>query len=173
VTRVFDAIQLVREMVKQDVTPQAIIGPGSPGAFEKEFTDALGIYGDYYMVSTPWYDPSSTMTKSVLAEFNKANPNHRFELNVGFAYEAAMITADAYKRANSTQSAALHEALRATDISSHLMAGGPIKFNEKGHNPNIGSVLLQNLNRRPQVVMPSQIAEAKPVFPMPKWRGRT
>ena len=172
VTRVLNAIQIVREMVKQDWNPMGIIGPGSPGPFELEFTKALGKYGDYYLMSTPWYDPSSPETKKALPEFRKAHPNFRFELNVGFGYDAALIVADAFRRAKSNSSAALTEALRATNIRDHVIYGGPIQFNEKGHSVNIGSLMLQNRNGEPEVVLPANIAESKPVFPMPKWKDR-
>lgn len=172
VTRVLNAIQIVREMVKQDFNPMGIIGPGSPGPFELEFTKALGKYGDYYLMSTPWYDPASPETKKALPEFTKMHPGLRFELNVGFGYDAALIVADAFRRARSNSSAALAEALRATNIKDHVIYGGPIQFNEKGHSINIGSLMLQNRNGEPNVVLPANIAESKPVFPVPKWRDR-
>ncbi|MFN9953110.1 MAG: ABC transporter substrate-binding protein, partial [bacterium] len=42
VTRVNDAILIVREMVRQDFVPKAIIGPGRPGPYEKAVPDAVG-----------------------------------------------------------------------------------------------------------------------------------
>ena len=44
ITRVSDAILMIREMVKQNWSPMGIISPGSPGPYEKAFTDALGKY---------------------------------------------------------------------------------------------------------------------------------
>ena len=46
ITRVSDAILMIREMVKQNWSPMGIISPGSPGPYEKAFTDALGKYAD-------------------------------------------------------------------------------------------------------------------------------
>ena len=46
ITRVNDAILIVREMVKQDYNPMAIYGPSSPGPYEKAFTDAVGKYAN-------------------------------------------------------------------------------------------------------------------------------
>jgi len=63
VTRVNDAILIVREMVRQNYNPMGIIGPGSPGPYEKAFTDATGKYGDEYMVCVPWYDPTRAETQ--------------------------------------------------------------------------------------------------------------
>ena len=44
VTRLNDAIILVREMVKQRWEPMGIISPGSPGMYEQQFLDTMGKY---------------------------------------------------------------------------------------------------------------------------------
>ncbi len=154
VTRVNDAILIVREMVRQDFVPKAIIGPGSPGPYEKAFTDALGRFGDEYMVSVPWHNPRNPRTAQVLQRFAREYPGERFELNVGFSFEAMEIVADAVRRAGSGDPVAIHAALRTTDIADHIMYGGPIRFDEKGQNNNIGGVMLQNQNQEPKVVGP-------------------
>ena len=172
ITRVNDAILIVREMVKQDYNPMAIYGPSSPGPYEKAFTDALGKYSNDYMTSVPWYDPSREITKKVLAQWTKATPNNRFELNSGFGWEGIQVVADAFKRAGSTKPSDLYAALKATNIVEHPMAGGPITFDNKGQNVNIGIPLLQNQNGQPVVIAPSALAEAKPKLPMTPWGKR-
>lgn len=52
------------------------------------------------------------------------------------------------------------------------MAGGVLQFNEKGQNVNIKSVTLQNLDQRPKVVLPLDIAEDNLLLPMPSWNKR-
>lgn len=173
ITRVNDAILIVREMVKQDFNPMGIIGPGSPGPYEKAFTDALGRYSNDYIVCVPWYDPTQPMTKSVLARFNKEYPNERLELNSGFGWEGMLVVADAYKRAKSAKPADLHAALKTTQIKDHIMFGGPIQFDEKGQNPNIGGAMLQVQKQEPVVVGPKEIAQAQPRLPMTPWGKRS
>jgi len=172
VTRVNDAILIVREMVKQDFTPMGIIGPGSPGPYEKAFTDATGKFGDEYMVCVPWYDPSKPGTQATIAAYNEMFPGSRFELNVGFSFEAVQIAADAIRRAGSGDPAAIRAALAATNIEDHIMYGGPITFNETGQNPNIGGVMLQNQGGEPVVVGPAEAAAAQPIFPMTPFSDR-
>jgi branched-chain amino acid transport system substrate-binding protein len=172
ITRVNDAILIVREMVKQDFNPMAIIGPGSPGPYEKAFTDALGRYGNDYIVCVPWYDPNQAMTKRVLARFAKEYPNERLELNSGFGWEGMLVVADAYRRAKSAKAADLHAALKSTNITEHMMYGGPIRFDQKGQNPNIGGAMLQIQNSEPVVVGPKDIAQATPKLPMTPWAKR-
>ena len=173
ITRVNDAILIVREMVKQDYNPLAIYGPSSPGPYEKAFTDAVGKYANDYLVSVPWYDPSRALTKRVIERWGKEFPNDRFELNSGFGWESVLVVADAFRRANSTKPADLHAALRQTNIAEHIMFGGPITFDAKGQNPNIGVPMLQVQNQQPVVVAPANVAQAKVVLPMRKWAERT
>lgn len=172
ITRVGDAILIVREMVKQDYNPMAIYGPSSPGPYEKAFTDALGKYSNDYLVSVPWYDTSRPLTTRVLERWSKEYPDQRFELNSGFGWESVLVVVDAFRRAQSTRSADLHAALRQTDIADHIMAGGPIRFDAKGQNPNISVPLLQVQNQQPVVVGPKEFAQATAKLPMTKWSAR-
>ncbi len=172
VTRLNDAILMVREMVKQRYEPMGIISPGSPGMYDKQFFSALGKYSDYAITNVPWADPKQEMARVLEADFKKAYPDELFNINSGFTFEAVLIAADAYKRAGSTNPDELAAAIRATKLDAHINIGGPIAFNEKGQNVNIGSASLQNRDGRAVVVLPSGNAEIAPVFPVPGWRKR-
>jgi branched-chain amino acid transport system substrate-binding protein len=176
ITRAPDAIKLVRDMVRQRFEPKAIISPGSPGLYDEEFYQALGPLADYHMVNIPWVNPKAPMTQALEAAFKVAHPKNRFAadcFNVGFTYEAILIAADAFKRAGSSDGAALMTALKATDIADHVIIGGPIRFDDKGQNNNIASAVMQNRNRVPTVVLPKEAAVMAPVLPMPPWQGRS
>jgi branched-chain amino acid transport system substrate-binding protein len=175
VTRLNDAIILVREMVKQRWEPMGIISPGSPGMYEQQFYDTLGKYADFAITNVPWYNPNSDIAKLVSAEFRKTFPRDKLEghiFNVGFTFEAIMVCADAYKRARNTNGVELAEALRKTKIEKRVMVGGPIEFDAKGQCNTIGSVALQNRNLTPTVVLPKDVAQMQPVFPVPGWSQR-
>ncbi len=175
VTRSADAIKLVRDMVRQRFEPKAIISPGSPGLYDEEFYQALGPLSDYAIYNLPWANPKSKMTEALAAAYKAAHPNNRFEVdcfNVGFTFEALLIAADGFKRAGTANGPDLMAAIRATDIAEHVMIGGPIKFDDKGQNNNIGSAVIQNRNRTPAVVLPESAATMTPVLPMPPWQGR-
>ena len=116
------------------------------------------------------------MTQALEAAFKTAHPNNRFAVdafNAGFTFEALLVCADGFKRAGTAAGPDLMAAIRATDIADHVMIGGPIKFDEKGQNNNIGSAVLQNRNRAPTVVLPATAALMSPVLPMPSWQGRS
>ncbi|HEX6957741.1 MAG TPA: ABC transporter substrate-binding protein [Ferrovibrio sp.] len=172
VTRINDAILLVREMVKQRWEPKIVMSPGAPGFYENQFYRTLGKFSNYMITNVPWYNPRSAVTQKVLDEFTKKYKNEMFELNVGFSFEAVMIAVDAFARAKSTDGKALADALRSTNIKEHVIAGGPITFDAKGQNPNIISVTLQNLDQRPKVVLPLDIAEDNLALPLPSWSKR-
>ncbi len=176
VSRLNDAILLVRELVKQRWSPQGIVSPGSPGMYEAQFYKALGNrYSDYCISNVPWYNPNAALTKRIEAQFVRQFPQEKLmfhALNVGFTFEAMMIAADAFKRAGSADGTALVNALRQTNITDHMMVGGPISFNEKGQNTKIASACIQNRNGQPTVVLPQVAAQMAPVFPVPGWTQR-
>ena len=176
VSRLNDAILLVRELVKQRWSPQGIISPGSPGMYEAQFYKALGNkYSDYCIANIPWYNPKAPLTQRVEAVFRKQFPKESLmfhSLNVGFTYEAMMVAADAFKRAGSADGTVLADAIRKTDIAERMMVGGPIRFDAKGQNTQIASACIQNRGGRPVVVLPSTAAQMAPVFPVPDWQAR-
>ena len=80
--------------------------------------------------------------------------------------------AQAWLTAKSTKPGDLMEALRKTKIDQHVMIGGPIQFDAKGQNVNIKASAVENLKRKPTVVMPLESAAAPLVFPMPGWNDK-
>lgn len=177
VSRLNDAILLVRELVKQRWSPQGIISPGSPGMYEAQFYKALGNkYSDYCISNVPWYNPNASLAKRLEAAFHKQFPQEKLmfhALNVGFTFEAIMIAADGFKRAGTTDGTQLADAIRKTNITEHVMIGGPISFDAKGQNTQIASACIQNRNGQPTVVLPKAAAQMVPVYPVPDWKART
>jgi len=172
VTRLNDAILMVREMVKQRYETMGIVSPGSPGMYDRQFLKVLGKYGNYQITNVPWLDRKQALTLELERAFYKAYPNESFDLNAGFSFEGMLICADAYKRAGSAKPDALAAALRQTSLSQRVMIGGPIHFNEKGQNPDQISAAVQNLDGKPVAVLPAASADAKLVFPQPAWTQR-
>jgi branched-chain amino acid transport system substrate-binding protein len=172
VHRLNDIILMVREMVKQRYQPMGIISPGSPGMQFAQFFRSLGKYANYCITNQPWMDPKQALAKRVQAAYVKAHPDQNMTLEIGFTFEGVLICADAAKRAGSTNPKALVEALKATHITDRVMLGGAITFDEHGQNVNLPSAATENLDGKPQVVLPLSNAEAKAVFPMPGWSER-
>jgi branched-chain amino acid transport system substrate-binding protein len=172
VTRLNDAILMIREMVKQRYEPMAVISPGSPGMYQTQFLKVLGKYADYAITNVPWLDPKQAFAKTFEAAFNKAYPDEVCGIEAGFTFEGILVCADAFKRAGSAKPDALVDALKATHIKDRIMLGGAITFNDKGQNTNLPSAGVQNRDGRPTVVLPAENAETAPVFPVPGWSQR-
>jgi branched-chain amino acid transport system substrate-binding protein len=172
VTRMNDVIAMIQQCIKQRFEPKAIIGPGTPGMYEKQFFDALGKYANGCMTNTAWYNPKSALSQQVLPIFRKLFPKEFFDTNVAYTFEAIYIAADAFRRAESVQAEGLRDAISQTRIEDHVVFGGAIQFDETGQNAHIGCVSLQNIDNRPQIVFPETIREVDPVYPLPSWQSR-
>jgi branched-chain amino acid transport system substrate-binding protein len=175
VCRLNDAIILRREMAKQRWNPMGIVGPGSPGLYEEQYTKVLGPLAEYAICNTVWFNPKSEMTKIVGGAFKKRYPKDLIDFhgtNVGYTFDAILIAADAFKRARATDPKALADAIRQTDIAANrrMSLGGPIKFNAKGQVEGNLSAAIQNLKGKPTVTLPPEYAEAKVVFPSPDYK---
>src|SRR5471032_2731066 len=172
VCRLNDGKLLIQELVKQRWEPMAVMNPGSPGLYEQDFLKTMGKYGEFHISNVPWLDPKSAMTMSLETRHGAKFPNDQLDLNGGFTFEALLIAAHAWLSAKSTKADALMEALRKSNIEQHVMIGGPIQFDAKGQNVNIAAAAVQNLKRKPTVVMPQASADAPLVFPMPGWNDK-
>jgi branched-chain amino acid transport system substrate-binding protein len=173
VCRLNDAISLRREIVKQRWNIMGIISPGSPGMYENQFYRSLGNLSEHCISNVPWYDPKAALSKAIAAAMARQQPKEelRFHaLNAGYTFEAILIAADAFKRAQSTDPRVLAEATRKTEIKDRVMLGGPLKFNSKGQVEGNLSACIQNQGQKPVVVLPAAVAEAKPVFPWPNYK---
>jgi len=87
------------------------------------------------------------------------------------AYAVIGVLRDALERAGSADRDKLRDALAKTNLADHILPQDAIKFDDTGENVNATSALLQVQGGKPVVVGPARFAEAKPVFPVPKWRG--
>jgi branched-chain amino acid transport system substrate-binding protein len=173
VCRLNDAITLRREMIRQRWNPMGIIGPGSPGMYEEQFSKVLGKAADYCITNNPWYNPKAPLTKTLEQAFLKRYPNDKFVyhgLNVGYTFEGILVAADAFRRARTTDPGTLATAVRQTDIKSRVMLGGPIKFNAKGQVEGNLEAGVQIRDGVPRVFLPADVAEVEPVFPMPGYK---
>jgi len=172
VSRLNDAKLLIQEMVKQQYEPMGIVNPGAPGLYEVDFLKTMGKFANFHVSNVPWMNPKSAMTQALEKRFAAKYKDGQVDLNVGYTFEALLVAADAWKRAQSHAGTALMEALRRTDIKDHVMTGGAIQFDAKGQDVNIKAAAVQNLNNKPTVVLPAEFAVAKPIFPMPGWRAK-
>jgi branched-chain amino acid transport system substrate-binding protein len=172
VSRLNDAKLLIQEMVKQRWEPMGVMNPGAPGLYEQDFFKTMGKYSDFLISNVPWLDPKSAMTQALEKRHAAKFPNDQLDINGGFTFEGLLVAAQAWLTAKSTKADALMDALRKTKIDQHVIIGGPIQFDAKGQNVGIKAAAVENLKRKPTVVMPLESAAAPLVFPMPGWNDK-
>ena len=172
VSRLNDAKLLIQEMVKQRWEPMGVMNPGAPGLYEQDFFKTMGKYSDFLISNVPWLDPKSAMTQALEKRHAAKFPNDQLDINGGFTFEGLLVAAQAWLTAKSTKADALMDALSKTKIDQHVIIGGPIQFDAKGQNVNIKAAAVENLKRKPTVVLPLEAAAAPLVFPMPGWNDK-
>ena len=172
VSRLNDAKLLIQEMVKQRWEPMGVMNPGAPGLYEQDFFKTMGKYSDFLISNVPWLDPKSAMTQALEKRHAAKFPNDQLDINGGFTFEGLLVAAQAWLTAKSTKADALMDALRKTKIDQHVIIGGPIQFDAKGQNVSIKAAAVENLKRKPTVVLPLEAAAAQLVFPMPGWNDK-
>jgi len=129
----------------------------------RELTDHL-FDGNY------WHNPQSPRARAVFEayqkRFNSVMSNHGVQ-----GYQVAFVLKDALERAASTDREKVRDAISKTNLTDHILTQDAIKFDEAGENVNATPALLQVQGGKPVVVGPARFVEAKPVFPVPKWKG--
>jgi branched-chain amino acid transport system substrate-binding protein len=132
-------------------------------ADNRELTDQL-FDGNY------WHNPQSARSKAVFAAYEKRFSSTLTSHGVQ-AYTVIYVVKDALERAGSADRDKVRDALAKTNLTDHILPQDAIKFDDTGENANASPALLQVQNGKPVVVGPARFAEAKPVFPVPKWHG--
>ena len=168
ICRLNDGRMLVQELVKQRWEP-AVINTGGPGTYERDFIRSLGKYSEFLLAIEPWMNPKSRMTRSLEKHHAARFPNEQFDLEAAFTFEAVLIAAQARLAAGTPKAEALIAALDGLKLDEHVMVGDAIQFDAKGQNTGFKVAALQNLKRKPTVVLPVETAEAKLVYPQPGW----
>ncbi len=171
ITRLNDAIMMVREMVKQRWQPLGVFSTG-PGMYDDPFLKQLGKLSDDILSSVPWWDPNKAMSKAMNAAWEKRFPDRNLNTSHSHSFEAMLIGLDAFKRAGTTEPGKLIEALRATDIKDSVTVGPGIKFNANGQNPDTKNSIIQNRDGKIIPVVPKAAAAGAPIWPMRAWDKR-
>jgi branched-chain amino acid transport system substrate-binding protein len=155
----------VRTMKQQNVRPKAIYsvlgGAASSYKFVKEFADAANGVLDV----NHWFNPKDKRAWALKKRVD-AMPDQFFTYEVYMNYNAILLVADAIERAASADRAKIVAALEASTFAGHVMPYGPTKF-VNGQNQGAAPVNTQVLDNDIKVVLPTEFADAKPVFPMP------
>jgi len=157
-------VLLARTMMEQHVRPKAIYsvlgGAASSYKFLKEFPDAA----KYLMDCNHWFNPKSAKALELKKKIEDKGQFFTYELYMN--YTAVGLVADALEHAASADRAKLNAALESSTFAGHIMPYGPTKF-VNGQNQGAAPVNTEVLDNDIKVILPTEFANAKPVFPMP------
>jgi branched-chain amino acid transport system substrate-binding protein len=172
VSRLNDAILITRELVKQRWSPTAILSMG-PGWYEDQYIKTLGKLSDGPISFVPWYDPNKELSKKLEAALAKAHPGVNMNTNHVYTFEALLVAADAFKRAGTTDSKELTEAVRKTDIKNNVSIGPGIQFDTKGQNEKLKDGAIQNRGGKLVTIAPKEASNAKVEWPLKPYDKRS
>lgn len=163
-----DAILIARTATEHRLETRAVMGIANGGFSNPKFLADQPQLADLVMDGNYWHNPRSDRAKRVMEVYEKRF-NARMSSHSVQAYSAMAVLRDALERAGSPDRARVREALAKTNLSDHILPQGPIRFDTAGENVNAQPALLQNQGGKTVVVGPAQFAEAKAVFPVPRW----
>lgn len=163
-----DGLLIARTATEHRLETRAVMGIANGGFSNPKFLADQPQLADLIMDGNYWHNPRSERAKRVFEayqrRFNAPMSSHSVQ-----SYSATMVLRDALERAGSPDRARIREALARTNLGDHILPQGPIQFDKTGENVNAQPALLQNQSGRTVVVGPGQFAEAKAVFPVPRW----
>jgi branched-chain amino acid transport system substrate-binding protein len=163
-----DGLLIARTATELRLETRAVMGIANGGFSNPKFVADQRELADLILDGNYWHNPRSERARRVMEayqrRFGAPMSSHAVQ-----AYSAAMVLRDALERAGSTDRAKIREALAATNLADHILPQGPIRFDRTGENANAQPALLQNQGGRTVVVGPAEFAEAKAVFPVPRW----
>jgi branched-chain amino acid transport system substrate-binding protein len=86
-------------------------------------------------------------------------------------YQVMFVLKDALERAASADRDKVRDALARTNLTDHILTQDAIRFDDAGEDVNATPALIQVQGGKPLVVGPARYAEAKPIFPVARWKG--
>jgi branched-chain amino acid transport system substrate-binding protein len=156
-------VLLARTMQQQRIKPKGIYavlnGAASNFRFVKEFPTAA----ENVMDCNHWADMRKPRTANVKAEVERAGKVWLY--NTPLNYSSVLVLADAIERAGSADRVKIIEALNSSTFADHIMPYGPTKFVE-GQNTGAQAVNTQVQNGDIKIIFPTEVANAKPIFPV-------
>jgi branched-chain amino acid transport system substrate-binding protein len=163
-----DGLLIARTAAEHRLETRAVMGIANGGFSNPKFLADQPQLADLILDGNYWHNPKSDRTRRVMEayqkRFNAPMSSHSVQ-----SYSAMMVVRDALERAGKPDRAAVREALAKTNLADHVLPQGAIQFDKTGENVNAQPALLQNQGGKTVVVGPAQFAEAKAVFPVPRW----
>jgi branched-chain amino acid transport system substrate-binding protein len=165
-----DSKIIAETAAKLRIGVQALVGLANAAYSNPRFISENRELTEHLYDGNYWHNPQSVRAKNVFEAYQKRF-NSTMTSHGVMAYQLVYVLKDALERAGSADRDKLRDALAKTNLTDHILPQDAIRFDDIGENANASPALLQVQNGRPVVVGPARFAEAKPVFPVPKWKA--
>ncbi len=168
-----EAISITKEA--KDLGLQAQLYGFSVGPALPDFVNSLGADANDVVTGSQWTPVVKYSGNDYWKTPQAYADAYRAKFNADPAYQAADGTAaalalqNAIMTANSLDRTKVRDALAKLDIQTFY---GPIKFDSRGANLSKPMVVEQIQNGKRSTVWPSEVANAKGLFPTPPWGQR-
>jgi branched-chain amino acid transport system substrate-binding protein len=171
VSYVMDAALLMKQIKELRIDSRLFAG-GAAGFDIPEFVENAKDAADYVVTSTLWTPQLNFKGSKDYANKFKSKYGEFPSYHGAAAYSAMYVVKDALERAKSWRQDDIRDALKATNMET---AFGPVKFEDREgyQNQNFSDTYVrQVIKGHHQTVYPQNYANAKFIYPIPKWRER-
>ena len=166
-----DIILMVRTAKELKLPVKGIMGVSSMFS-EPDVIKELGRDADYLFDANHRHDIRNPRTQELMKRY-KAKYGEDLSVHSTLVHECVYVLADALERAKSTDPERLRNAIAATNYKDHLFPyPGPVKFDNKGECVNALSIVMQTQGGKIYQVLPIEIGERDPLYPMVPWDKR-
>lgn len=171
-----DLISMVRQMRQLDINfPFMFMVYASTPQFQEIGKEAEFVFSHTnYHPSINWKVNAGLSREEFEKAYQRLFPNAAYapDFQTALAYGAAAVTEKIIEKAGSTDTAALKKA--AMDLSGKVtVMAGPYEIDETGKQLQMPFPVVQTQPGKGMVaVWPEDVANAKPVFPIPAWKDR-
>ncbi len=168
-----DAVLITKQAKDLKVCPKLMAftaGPAIPDFLKELGADAEYIYGsEWWLPILSWKDPYMGTPQEVADAFEKKF-GYRPGYHAASGIAAGRILQEALRIAGTKDTEAVRKAL--LEHGPGDIFWGPTGWNEQGKNIKGASVPIQIQNGKVVAVWPPEVAQAKPIYPMPCWDAR-
>lgn len=160
-----DALLIAKTLRTLKPKVKGIVGLGNGAFSSHQFIEQMKDGAEGILDTNLRWNPRHPRMPAILAEFAKIAPNTPMTHQAIMAYTAAQVLMDGIDRAKSKDPAKIRDAIAAGGFKDHVLPQGAIEFDEKGQNKGATLLMMQVQKGKIVTVLPSEFAEAKPIFP--------
>ncbi len=165
-----DGVLLVRQMKELRINVKAIgetVAPTLVDFVKNLGKDAEGVFGAaQWAPSLKFSDPYIGSTANFVKLFEQKY-GYTPDYHVAESAAAVEVYQRAIEKAQSLDPKKVRDAIASLDFESFY---GPIAFDSAGRASKKSMVVVQVQNGQQVVVWPQKVAQAKPIYPKPKWK---